>query len=114
VSASDLLKNFVVDTWYKAFVYLGGAVLAFSLFFDVKGLTNTQLQFLSGGAFLFGLGEWKNHKMAAWIKPPNAYTGGAALMQTTVRKPDLIGVVLDIVGVALVGVGVWRITSGQG
>jgi hypothetical protein len=75
MDASDLLKNFAVDTWYKAVLYLGGAIFAFSLFFDVKGLTNTQLQFLSGGAFLIGLGEWKNRTVASWIKPANAYTG---------------------------------------
>ena len=52
MDATDLLKSFVIDTWYKAFVYLGGAVFAFSLFFEVKGLTNTHLQLLSGGGFL--------------------------------------------------------------
>jgi hypothetical protein len=109
MDASDLLKILKIDTWYKAFMYLGGAVFAFSLFFQVKGLTNSQVQLLSGGAFLLGIGEWKNHKVAAWIKPPNAYTGGAALMQSTVRKPDFVGILLDILGIALISFGTWRI-----
>ncbi len=112
MDVTDLLKSFVIDTWYKAIVYLGGAVFAFSVFFEVKGLTNSQLQLLSGGAFLVGIGEWKNHKVAAWIKPPNAYTGGAALMQRTVRNPDFVGILLETVGIALVLVGAWRILRG--
>ena len=84
-------------------------MFAFSLFFEVKGLTNTHLQLLSGGGFLLGTGEWKNHKVAAWIKPPNVYTGGPALMQTTVRQPDLIGVLFDVLGIVLMLVGAWRI-----
>lgn len=90
-------------------MYLGGAVFAVSLFVDVKGIGNVNAQLLSGGCFLLGLGEWKNHKVESWIKPPNAYTGGTALMSSTVRKPDFIGVLLLILGVALLCVAAWRI-----
>jgi len=55
---------------------------------EAKGLTNSQLQLLSGGAFLLGLGEWKKHKEDSWIKPPNAYTGPAAVITQTVRSAD--------------------------
>jgi hypothetical protein len=101
MSLEALLKNFAIDAWYKAVLYLGGALFGISLFIDVKGITNGQLQMLSAGAFLLGLGEWKNHKVAAWIKPPSAYTGGPALRQATIRKPDVVGVVLVIMGVLL-------------
>lgn len=101
MDASELLKQFKIDVWYKAFVYLGGIVFAFSLFVDVKGLTNSQVQLLSGGAFLLGIGEWKNHKLHSWIKPANAYTGGAALMTETVRQPDFVGIALDLIGTGL-------------
>ena len=106
MDVSDFLKSFAIDTWYKAVMYLGGVVLAISFFVEVKGLTNYQLQLLSGGAFLVGLGEWKNHKAASWIKPPNVYTGGPALMSVTVRKADLVGVVLDVAGVLLIGLSI--------
>ena len=105
----DFLKNLALDTWYKALVYLGGTLFALSLFLDVKGLTNPQLQLLASGAFLFGLGRWKNQKVVAWIKPPNAYTGGAALIQRPVRKPDILGVLLELFGVILFLLGLWRI-----
>src|SRR5207247_1162423 len=67
MDTSSLFKNFAIDTWYKAVVYLSAIVFVVSLFSTVKGLTNSQLQLLSGGAFLFCLGEWKNHKIQSWI-----------------------------------------------
>jgi hypothetical protein len=109
----DLLKSFVIDTWYKALVYLGAVVLALSFFVEVRGLTNHQVQLLSGGAFLFGLGEWKNYKVASWIKPPNVHTGGPALMSATVRKADVVGVLLDLAGVIFIAVGIVSIVRGR-
>ena len=72
-----------------------------SLFTEVKGLSNGQLQLISGGLFFIGIGEWKNWKVAAWIKPPNVYTGGLALMQVTVCKHNIIGVFFDKIGIFL-------------
>ncbi len=94
----DVFKNLAIDTWYKAFVYLGGIVLVASLFVEVKGLTPGQAQLIALGVFLVGIGEWKNHKIANWIKPANVYTGGPALVSATVRKPDPFGVVCDVLG----------------
>ena len=112
MNIGDFLKGLAIDAWYKALMYLGGAVFAVSLFIDVKGIGNVNAQILSGGCFLLGLGEWKNHKVASWIKPPNAYMGGAALMSATVRKPDFVGVLLEILGVVLLGLAAWRVIRG--
>jgi len=109
MDVSKVLDSLKIDTWYKALVYLGGVVLGCSLFLDVKGITNQQLQLLSSGVFLFGLGEWKNHKVIAGFKPPNAYTGPAAFMQTKVRGADFFGILLDLIGLALIGLGVWSL-----
>jgi len=89
---TDLLKILSLDTWYKVVMWLGAGVLVASLFFQVHGdVTNAELQILSLGVFLLGLGEWKNYKSKSWIKPPNAYTGDAALMSSVVRSPDAVG-----------------------
>ena len=93
MSPGDFLKNLVLDTWYKALV------------------TNQQLQLLSTGIFFFGLGEWKNHKKESFIKPPNAYTGPSALISYTVWKPDLFGVFFDLIGLTLIGFGIWFIVK---
>lgn len=108
----DFLKGFLIDAWYKAIMYIGGTVFVLSLFVEVKGIGNLNAQILSGGCFLIGLGEWKNHKVASWMKPPNAYTGGAALLRATVWKPDIIGILLDLVGVGLIGYFAWRVFHG--
>ena len=113
MDASSLFKNFAIDTWYKTVVYVGAIVFAVSLFTPVKGLTNSQLELLSGGAFLFGLGQWKNHKVQGWIKPPNAYTGPAAYMSATVRSTDSMGILLEVAGIILILVAVWKILRGH-
>ena len=109
MDVSDVLKSLSIDTWYKAVMCLGGGILAVSFFLPVHGISSVELQLLSSGTFLFGLGEWKNHKRESWIKPPNAYTGGAAFLNATVRRPDFVGVLFDLVGVCLFAFGVWKI-----
>jgi len=106
MSSPELFKNLKLDSWYKALIYIGGVLLVLSLFLDVKGITNNQLQLLAGGSFLIGIGEWKNRKVLAWIEPPNAYTGPAGLMQTKIRQPDLLGIIFDIIGVVLIMMGI--------
>ena len=106
-----ILSSLKLDVWYKALVYIGGVALLLSLFIDVKGITNTQLQLIASGLFLVGLGEWKNTKTKTRIKPPNVYTGPALLMQSNVWKPDLIGLLFDVAGLVLLGVGVWSIVG---
>lgn len=112
MSLVEFFKSLVLDTWYKALVYLGGVVLVLSLFIDVKGITNSQLQLLSSGVFLIGLGEWKNHKFIQQIKPPNAYTGPAMLMSIPVWKPDIIGILLDLGGITLLVLGIRSLIIG--
>ena len=46
------------------------------------------------------------------IKPPNAYTGPAMYMNVPVWKPDLIGVVLDLLGLALLVAGARLVVVG--
>ena len=102
----DAFKNLALDTWYKAFVYLGGVCFIASLFMEVKGVSNSQAQLLSLGFFLVGIGEWKNHKTVSWFKPPSVYTGGAALMSAKVRQPDSFGLACDVIGCLLVLCGI--------
>ena len=106
MSITEFFKNLVLDAWYKALVYLGGILIVASLFFDVRGISNRQLLFIATGIFLFGLGEWKNRKYLPTIKPPDAYTGPAMFMNMPVWKPDIIGISLDLSGIALIIIGV--------
>jgi len=105
----EILKNLAIDVWYKAFISLGGVLFVIALLVDVKGITNGQLQLLASGMFFVGVGEWKNHKVASWFKPPSAYTGGAGFVSGTVRSPDLIGIAFDLIGIVLAVAGVGSI-----
>lgn len=109
MSIGDVLKNLIVDSWYKAFVYLGAVIFVISLFSDAKGLTNAQVQMLSAGLFLFGTGEWVNHKRESFFKENNFWTGGPALISYTVRKPDLFGLFLDLLGIVVLALALWNI-----
>lgn len=97
----DFLKGLIIDRWYKVFVYLGALGLILSLFVDVKGVTNQELLILSLGFFFIGIGVWKNEKQESFIKSPNAYTGPAAFIQYTIRRPDFVGVFFEVVGALL-------------
>jgi hypothetical protein len=104
VEIADALKS-LLDTWYKAVMCLGAGVLVASLFFPVHGLTNQECQGLSGGAFLIGLGEWKNHKWCI------SYYSTCRITDL-VRKPDLFGVSCEIAGAVLIVVEILKIASG--
>jgi len=108
---SGLLKSLALDTWYKVVMYAGIILFAVGLTIELRGMTNGEALLFGLGLFLLGLGEWKNHKVTAWIKPPNFYTGGAALMQTKVRQPDLFGLFLDLCGLVSVGFALWQILA---
>jgi len=103
------LKGFSIDAWYKVFVYAGAALFGVSLFFEVKGISNSQLQLFSAAIFFIGLGEWTNHQKQHAIKPPNAYTGPTALLTRIVWKPTFVGIVFDSLGLVLIGIGIWSV-----
>ena len=89
---SDFLKNLALDSWFKVCIYLGGILVICSMFFEPKWLTNEQIGFAGLFLLFLGLGEWKNEKKEYDIKPPNAYTGPAAFLEFTVRRPDGLGI----------------------
>lgn len=107
----DFLKGLIVDSWYKAFIYIGALAFLTSLFVDVKGLTNFQLQILSGGMFFIGVGEWINHKTNIYYKSPNVYTGPGGYVYETVWKPSFIGILFDLIGMILLIAGIWHIVK---
>lgn len=95
----DTLKNLNLDSWYKVFVAMGAVVLISAIFISAQGLTNGQAMLLGAALFLIGIGEWKNQKTAVDFKPPNAYTGPAAILQYKIRQPDLIGNLFILLGI---------------
>lgn len=110
MNVNDLSKALPFsDTWYKAVMSLGVIGFVIALMVDIKAISNNQLLLLSLGLFFIGLGEWKNHKKVSFIKEANAYTGPAAFIKSTVRKPDLIGTILVVLGVLLLIISIGTI-----
>ena len=103
---ADFFKSLKIDAWYIVLVYLGGLLLLFSVFVPAQWVTNKQMILVSSGMLLIGLGEWKNHKWYGQIKPPNAYTGPAAFIQTEIRQANLVGIILVVIGVILIILGI--------
>jgi hypothetical protein len=108
---SEFFKGLKLDSWYMAITYLGGVALLLSFFVEVQGISNNYLQILAGGIFLFGLGEWKNHKDESYMKPSNAYTGPAAIISYKIRRPDAFGVLLEVIGILMIGYGIFLIVT---
>jgi len=103
MSFDSFLKNLKIDIWYKVFVYIGAILIILALFSPVYGLTNKQVFLLGIALFLVGIGEWKNHKIATEIKPPNVYTGSVAIIQYPIRNPDFIGYLFILLGLVALG-----------
>lgn len=87
---AGLLESLALDAWYKAFVYVGLVLFVVGLTVDVRGVTNGELLLFATGIFVIGIGEWKNHKTLALIKPPNVYTGGEALWPILCKRQPLV------------------------
>ena len=93
----QFFEKLALDCWYKVVIYAGFIGFIASLYNGSKPLLRLCL-----GMFLAGVGEWMNYTKHSQIKPPNAYTGRAALLTCTVRKNRPIGILFDLVGTALI------------
>jgi len=113
MNVTEILKNLALDTWYKVLLSIGATLFVLSLVVTTKGISNGQLQLVSSGLFFFGLGEWKNRKVASTFKPPNAYTGPVGILSTMVRQPDTLGKIFDLLGILLFTIGILSIIKGQ-
>jgi len=100
VDLTKLFENLKLDAWYKVLVYIG-IILILSLFLPSQWITNKQLVLISSGVFLVGIGEWKNHKMTFWWETPYA------IAKARIWKPDIVGVLLDCIGVLFIVIGLF-------
>ena len=102
-----------LDHWYKVLMAVGLAVfvLAGSGFFKEFPAGPTALCGL--GVFFIGMGEWINHPLQTKLMAGSAMFP-AGVVTSHPRNPRPIGVFFDIVGVALLGYGVFRLYAYSG
>ena len=98
----EILKNLKLNTWYGITLYLGVLLIAASLFFKIDFLHNSHLFGLGFGAILIGLSFNISEKENSYIKPPNFYTGGPALITYKTIEHNLFTIILLLIGVVLV------------
>ena len=56
--SSNFFNNIKIDSWYKAFIYLGSLLCIGSTFFEVHVFDNQNLFLLGLGLFCIGCGKW--------------------------------------------------------
>jgi hypothetical protein len=86
--------NLKLDRWFKAVTYLSGIILLLSLTVEIQVFSNELLSAIGSGGFLYGIGRWKN------TKTKNQFIPGGKLSWEE-RDKDIIGVVLEFLGVIL-------------
>lgn len=94
-----VLSKLKLDQYYKVIL----VVSAFTLFLSLKSplmVSNDLVSIISVGFLLIGIGEWINHP---------AETTVTSLCKITVRNRTntKIGTVLDLIGIAVIGFGIY-------
>lgn len=74
------LENLKLDKWYALVLYLGVGFIVSALYFSVDFLESKHLFGLGAGMVMVGLSFLIAEQTLSTIKPPNVYTGGAALI----------------------------------
>lgn len=98
-----ILENLKLDLWYGIVLYVGVLMIAASLFFEVDFLKEKHLFGFGLGMFLVGISFWIAEKYAHSFKPPNFYTGGAALISWKIIKHNPISIIILLLGLGLIG-----------
>ena len=79
----EFLNALKLNTWWSVVLWLGLVAILIASLYDIDFLANNHLFGLGIGLVLVGLSYTIAEGSFSFIKPPNAYTGGA--MQITQR-----------------------------
>lgn len=99
--STNFFNNFKLDKWWKGVLWLGVFFMLSSFYFSPSFLKPQHLFGLSLGLLFIGMSYWIGEKEHSWIKPPNVYAGGAALITQQYIKHNLVTVTLFLVGILL-------------
>jgi hypothetical protein len=99
-----LPENLTLDTWFKAFAYLGGTIFVLAIFVPVRAGSNELIAVVGVGMFLLGVGRWKNQKTFTALQ--NQGFGSLLKMSTERRSPDIVGLFFELSGWVLLLVAI--------
>lgn len=108
--STNPLEKLVIDYWYKAIAVAGLFVLVLSLTVNLVNIDNNVVQLLSLGAFFIGLGEWVNHPLQTSLIPASALYPAGKLTGHP-RNSSFSGILLDLIGVVLIGIGIYKLLA---
>lgn len=108
---SNPLSGLKIDYWYKALIAIGAFLFVLSLSIKLEAVSNGHMALLSSGLVLFGMGEWINHPLQTRIIPPSLDYPGWLKGHGYLRNASTGGLLLDIIGLGLVGYAIFKIAT---
>lgn len=100
----EFVQGLKVDGWFTVLMPFGGVAFVLSAQnVPLGGLTRGQWQLITGGVFLYGMGEWRNHIPEKLLSPESN------LYSTYIRKYTIGGVCFATLGIILIILGVLQI-----
>lgn len=107
----SFLSNLKLDTWWGISLYLGTLLIVLSLTCNPSFVSNKHLMGLGFGLIALGFSYFMAEKEVSFIKPPNAYTGGAALISGKKVQHNLLTRLISLVGFLLIVIFGYMIIS---
>lgn len=97
--SADVVRNLVLDHWYKVVIALASVVLVLSLTLPLQ-FPNKAVFAMALGALIFGFGQWINHPLQTQLGP------GVKITSYN-RKARLSGVLTELGGVVIFALGLY-------
>ena len=101
---ANLLDSLKIDYWYKAVLVISTGVLVVSLTVPMQAAPNGVIATISLGGLFIGLGEWINHPLRVGVGYGYQISGHP-------RSNSFLGVMFVLLGLALVGYGVYKLVQ---
>ena len=102
------LSKLALDYWYQVFMAVCVVIFLLVGAGTLKEFPVAATAAISAGGFFIGLGEWINHPLQTTIVHATAYQHGGVMTEYP-RSNSIIGVAFVVVGVGLVGYGLYRL-----
>ncbi len=100
---TNFLNNLELDRWWKGVLWAGFFILAMSFLPVPEFLVNKYVFGFGLGLIFIGFSFWIAEKRNSYIKPPNVYTGGTALITEYRIEHNIITILLLIAGIIITG-----------
>lgn len=100
------LAQLALDYWYKVLVVVGAVLFVLTAAGLTPNLPAERALWCSAGVFFVGIGEWINHPLQTKIVAGSA-AFGRGVISGHPRHASVLGTVFLLLGLALIGRGVW-------